>query len=193
MNMKTNVAKTVLVLGLAVLTALPALAKDKKNKVEERYTAIAIAMGSAGPGTNVRVTIGIEGWTTPEDRTMLLDTLVNEGPAKLKSALFKQDQLGFVKIGNSLGYPLRYAWQVEQDGKRHLVLGTERAVTSIERMGVMRSQDYDIALITMTINEDGTGEGSFAPAVELSVKDNQLQVKTYSSEAMRLTNLKKEK
>lgn len=191
--MKTKTIRTLIVAALVALVALPALAKDKKNKVEERYTAIAIAMGSTAPGTNLRVTIGIEGWTTPEQRTMLLDTLVNEGPAKLKSALFKQDQLGFVKIGNSLGYPLRYAWQVEQDGKRHLVLGTERAVTSLERMGATRSQDYDIALITMTINEDGSGEGSFAPAVELSVKDNQLQVKTYSSEAMRLTNLKKEK
>ena len=191
--MKTKTIRTLIVAALVALVAMPVLAKDKKDKVEERYTAIAIAMGSAGPGTNVRVTIGIEGWTTPEDRTMLLDTLVKEGPAKLKSALFKQDQIGFVKIGNSLGYPIRYAWQVEQDGKRNIVLGTERAVTSIERMGVMRSQDYDIALITMTIAEDGTGEGSFAPAVELSVKDNQLQVKTYSSEPMRLTNLKKEK
>jgi len=191
--MKTNVSKTMMVLGLVVLTALPALAKDKKNKVEERYTAIALAMGSVAPGSNARVTIGIEGWTTPEQRTMLLDTLVNEGPGKLKSALFKQDQIGFVKVGNSLGYPLRYAWQVEENGTRHIVLATERAVTGLERMGATRSQDYDIALITMTVKEDGTAEGQFAPAVELSVKDNQLQVKTYSSEPMRLTNLKKEK
>jgi len=192
--MKIVSAKTILVVMLVSLVTLPAIAKDK-NKVKERYTSIAVAMGSAAPGTNLRVTIGIEGWTTPEDRTMLLDTLVQKGPAELKSALFKQDQVGFIKVGNSLGYPIRYAWQVEDGGKRHIVLGTERAVSGLERMGATRSQDYDIALITMTISEDGTGEGSFAPAVELSVdaEKNALSVKTYSSEPMRLTHLKKEK
>ena len=191
--MRHNYLRTTIVVALVAMVALPVLAKDKKKI--ERYTAFAVAMGSAATGANARVTIGIEDWTTPEDRVRLLDTLINEGPAKLKTALFKQDQVGFVKVGNSLGYPLRYAWQVEDGGKRHIVLGTERAVSMVEVFGATRSQDYDIALIVMTINEDGTGEGSFAPAVELSVdkEKNELSVKTYSSEPVRLNNLKMEK
>ena len=180
--------RLLLTITLALLVALPAVAGDA---VEERYSALALSMGTTATGARAVVTIGITGWTSAEDRERLLRTLVEKGHKELKSELFKQDQIGFIKVGNSLGYPLRYIWESKVDGKRHIVLATERPLNAIEVMRNSRSRDHDIALIKLVVDEKGKGEGSLAAAVELNVEDNHLEIKTHSSEPVRLMSVKR--
>ena len=55
-----------------------------------------------------------------------------------------------------------------------------------------RTVDYPITLIEIRVDKDGNGEGKMAVATKISFKkkENQLELENYSSEPVRLNNVK---
>jgi len=176
---------------LLVLAAAAALAQDAKFL--ERFTATGVRMQTGRSSTFM---ITIERWSTPEERQMLLDTLREKGSNAMAEALFKMPRVGFVRLPSTSGKDLHYAWQTTMpDGTRRVVVGAERNMTVTETAKSGRSLQYQVGVIEMHFDKDGKGEGKLTAIgkVEADKKTDQVVIKNYDSEPVRLIKIKVEK
>jgi hypothetical protein len=179
-------------------------ATAQDDKLEERYTAFGVAMGAGAAGV---LNITITRYSTEEERKLLVDSLAKDGQEKTVDLLRKQKEVGFARTQSGAGmkgWPsvrLHYAHQAQQDGKRIVVLVTDRNMTMAERASGGRSVDYDISALVMELepvqgdkNAVEKGQGSLFQAAKLSFdKDNKLQVEYMGTQPIRLTDIKREK
>ncbi|MGH9323185.1 MAG: hypothetical protein ACRD21_02510 [Vicinamibacteria bacterium] len=175
----------------------------QEEKVDESYRAFGVAMG---PGMAGVLDINITRWTTPEERQTLIDSLVQDGQEKTVDLLRKQKETGWARTQSGAGmhgWPsvrLHYAYQFQQpDGKRVVVLVTDRNMTMAERARSGRSTDYDVSAIVMELQrgEDGkeTGQGTLFAAAKLGFdkEKKKIEVESLGIEPVRLTDIKREK
>ena len=156
----------ILVTLLSLGVALPALAKEKKE-VLERFRAHAMSLER---GRATLLTITINSWTTPEERQALAQALADGGGRGLYDYLDKQEDKGYLQVPGSLGYEMRYAFQFQNEGKRQIVLGTNRPILIGEMMRGSRSTDYDISLLVLELDEAaGEGTGTLVMGAELTI------------------------
>ena len=190
--MKTKFRPALLaLLAIALLTAAgPAWAKTKKEPIE-KFRARAISMDRGGATT---LDIVIYEWTTPEERQALLQTFLDGGSKALRSALQDHSEKGFVRLPRSLGYAMRYAWQVEHEGKRRIVLATDRPMGFLEVARNFRTTDYNVSLVVLELDpETGEGEGSAVGGAELSIdkKTGRISIEFLGTRPTKLTKVKK--
>lgn len=191
---KTNRARR-LVTSVALATTLglllfagPAPAKGK-HEVIERFRATA--MNLAG-GRATILEIGIFSWDTDEDRESMILAFDNDGNDGLYKWLTKQKEKAFVKAPNTLGYQMRYAYQAEVDGKRLIVLGTDRPIAMGEVMRDSWTQDNNISIVTMTIDpETGEGTGTMIFGAEFGVdkKTGKISIESVTTNPTQLTKV----
>ena len=190
--MKTRRKKLTVLIVAAALLALaagPAAAREKKQPIEKfRARAMNLDRGAAG-----NLDIVIYEWTTPEERQALLQTLVEKGSKALYDALDDQSEKGYLKVPRALGYDMQYAWQFEAEGRRRIVLATDRPLGFLELVRSSRSTDYDISLVVLDLDpETGEGEGQAVAGAELSIdkQTGQLNIEIPGTQATRLTSVK---
>jgi hypothetical protein len=174
---------------LIVLVAGIALAQEAK--FIERFTATGVRMQT---GQSSTIMITIERWSTPEERKMLIDTLREKGGDALAETLFKMPRVGFIRMPDTGGKDLHYAWQTQlPDGSRRVVVGCERLLTF--RQGTSRAQDYEFGVVEMRFDKKGKGEGKVSgfAKVDIDKKTDQVEIKNYDSEPVRLIKIKTEK
>ncbi len=169
---------TLLVLLAAVLliTAVEPIEARKSREPIEKYRARAFNIDWGG-ATNLDIVI--YEWTTPEERQDLIRTFVEEGGDALYEALDDTTQKGFIKLPRTLGYDMQYAWQFETEGRRRIVLASDRPMGFMELSRNARSTDYDVTLVVLDLDpETGEGTGTVALGAELSVdkESGRLQV-----------------
>jgi hypothetical protein len=182
-----------IIAAIILSTTFSASARD----VIERYQAFAVAMGTVGTGAKSTVSIGVFRWSTEEEIANFQNILMTEGPAKLNEAMFKSEQIAFLKVGSSMGYKLQFARKFENpDGSTRIVLAAERPIGFVEGARGSRTKDYDFSIIELVVPADGK-KGSGALAVGVAVKwdttKNQLILENYSSEPVRLMEVSKSK
>ena len=190
---------------LTSLGAQATAAQDEKaEKIEERYTAFGVAMGAGAAGV---LNITITRYSTEEERKLLVDSLAKDGQEKTVDLLRKQKETGFARTQSGAGmkgWPsvrLHYAHQTQQDGKRVVVLVTDRNMTMAERASGGRSVEYDVSALVMELEpvEGDTklvekGQGTLYQAAKLSFdKDNKLNVEYLGTQPIRLTDIRREK
>jgi hypothetical protein len=188
------------------LAASVASAQDKDEKFKETYTAFAVAMGVTNPpvippGVSTTLQINITRWTTPAERESLFATLVEKGQEGLVKAVHDEDETGFLRVtGRGAGMTrspsvrIRYAWQWDLgEGKRRIVLATDRPIYFWEAVNRPRWSDYDMTLLVMDIGEDGKGEGELAIGVRLAIdtEKKQLVIENFGSEPVRLNSIRR--
>lgn len=179
---------------LALVLALPALARDK---VIEQYRGFAVAMGTTATGAKSTIDVGIFRWTTDEERAGFLAILKEQGPEALHKAMFKSEQVAFLKVRGSLGYQLHFArdYKDPATGKRHMIFAADRPITFVESRNATRSEDYSFSFVELIVDENGEGEGALAFGIALKWNDEKdvPELETYSSEAVRIMNVTKVK
>jgi hypothetical protein len=191
-------------LGLVTLvpTGSPA-APSEDEKLEERYNAFGVAMGAGMAGV---LNITVTRYSTEAERKLLVDSLAGRS-GKTVELLRKQKETGFARTQSGAGmkgWPsvrLHYAHQYQQDGKRIVVLVTDRNMTMAERTSGGRSVDYDVSALVMELEPvQGDpklvekGQGTLYQAAKLSFdKDNKLQVEYLGTQPIRLTDIRREK
>ena len=121
-------------LAAAVFALAPASARAQNEKLD--ISAFAINMSNIATGSTAVVQINIDSWSTPEEREMLITTMVEKKPDDLLKALQKLPKRGFFRIPMarppdphhlSLGIDIHYAWQTPlPDGGRRIVLAGKR-------------------------------------------------------------------
>jgi hypothetical protein len=186
--------KLFLCLLLSIAFALPSLAA---NKVIEQYQGFAVAMGTAATGAKSTINVGIFRWTTDEERANFLTILKDQGPEALHKAMFKTEQVAFLKVGGSLGYQLHFArdYKDPATGKRHMIFAADRPITFGESRNTTRSEDYSFSFVELIVDENGKGEGAlaFGIALKWNAEKDVPELETYSSEAVRIMNVTKVK
>ena len=93
---------------------------------------------------------------------------------------------------------LHYAWQYEKDGKREVVLVTDRPISMGEAASASRSLDYDTTVITMEFPTDdkdaeGTGLLHMALKIRYDDKEKKLKVEELGQQPTRLTKITRKK
>ena len=208
MNKKLAVKSFLLApLTLASLATVfePAWAETEKEPAEH-YRARAYDVNRGGMTS---LDIVIHEWTTPEERQALFQTLADRGTNALSAALRNRSVKGHVKLPQILPYEMQYAWQVEVNGQRRIVLATDspmefldltgkarsmdRSMEFLDLTGKARSMDHHVNLVVLELNpETGQGKGTAEGGVELSIdkETGWLRIDVAGTKPTRLTKVK---
>lgn len=206
--MKKVLAATALALVAGIMTFAPVTraqspAPTPSDKV--RITGWALNMSNIATGANQTIEITINTWSNPSQRERLIDTFMEKKQNGLVSALEKEPEHGRFNFPGymgpdpnnvmRLGTDIRYAMsQPSEDGGRRIVIITPRVIGFQEQRNQPRTVDYPFTLFEMRFDKAGKGEGRMAYATQITFdkKKNQVELENYSSEPVRLNNLKLE-
>ena len=185
----------------ALIMAAPA-APQAQDLEKLEIEAFAVNMSNIATGSNAIVQISVNQWSTAEERKRLITAMIEKGPKELLKQLQDAPVKGRFRIPTArrpdphnlaLGLDIRYAWQVAgEDGGRRIVLAFDRYIGFQEARSQPRTYDYPFSLIEIRVNSAGQGEGRFAVATKISFdkSKNQIELENYSSEPVRLNNVK---
>lgn len=178
---------TVLVLAVGVMPAA-----GKKKDIIESYDANALVQ-TAGAGT--MATINIYRWSSDAERDEILGVIkdAKSGDRDVAKALRGQEKAGYAFMSGRQGYPLRYAREFKTaDGKRQIILATDRPVSFQEAYQDSMAGDFDVTVIILNVDEKGTGEGILSVGTEIKWDDqtNKLEPTNMSSQPVKLTNVR---
>jgi hypothetical protein len=202
--MKTAFATGVLLTAiLLAVTSAPVLTQTATDKV--RISGWALNMSNIATGANQTIEIRVNSWSTPAQREHLIQTFLEKKQAGLVRELEKQPERGRFNFPGymgpdpnnvmRLGTDIRYAMNHPgEDGGRRIVIITPRVIGFREARDQPRTVDYPFTLFEMRFSKDGRGEGRMAYATQISFdkKKNTIELENYSSEPVRLNELKLE-
>ena len=198
--MKKAMFTVSLVVALGLAMAPLGARQTSGEKLE--ITAFAVNMSNIGPGASAVVEINIDRWSTAAERENLITTMVEKKENELLKALQNMPSHGRFSIPGlvgpdphqlRLGNPLRYAWQTPQpEGGRRIVIATDRYIGFAEARNQPRTIDYPFTLFEIRVDKAGEGQGKMAVATKISFdkKKNAIELENYSSEPVRLNNVK---
>lgn len=164
------------------------------DKPVEVLRAFAVNMSNTSTGAarnSATVDITINRWTTDAERDRLVDVVKEKGADGLLSALRKMDEIGHIQSAGSLGYPLRFAREVQNSsGGRRIIIGTDRRMSFLELREQPRTVDYPFVIMDIRLNADGKGEGKLMPLAKITTdRDHIVEIENYASEPVRLTSV----
>src|SRR5262245_17599662 len=208
-NVMHRLLVTVLAAAALLFTTIAAHPEAQTSQVAGltlplRMTAFAVNMSNIGTGASGTAEITVERWSTAAERKQLIETMLEKGQDALLRAIQKLPSKGRMRFPTwrgpdphqaLLGWDLRYAWHVPlPEGAHQIVLGFDRYIGFWEARNQPRTVDYPFSLLEIRLNKDGEGEGRYAVATKLSFdkKKNQLEIENYSTEPIRLNNIKTE-
>ena len=155
----------------------------------EKFTGFGVHLQGKGRGT---IIVGIERWSTDEERQKYLEILRDHGQDALIKALGDGPRVGYIRLANSQAVELKFARSTElPDGTRRVVIATNRYIGFNEAMTSTRTQHYDFSIAEMRFPKGEKGEGKLAPATAISIdkQTNQLQIENYSVEPVRMSSI----
>ena len=180
-------------LALAATAALTFVASAQTNGQPERFSANAINMNRGAAGN---VEIVVNRWSTDQQRTTLMQALMDKGPEKLLDKLQDMPRMGYIRTPDSIGWDIHFARQTPQpEGGERIVLVTDRRIGFWEATNQPRSIDYPFTVIELRLNKDGEGEGkmSIATKIVADKENNIITLENYSTSPVILTNVKRER
>jgi hypothetical protein len=192
--MKKQSIQAILILLAVVIFNVAGWAQDK-GEFKEEYSGVTAGSGNLSTRKSNWVRISITRWTTDNERALLRQTLAQQGPEKMADVLYGLKKAGSISIQGGVGYDLHYAREVVKDGKRRIVLATDRPITVREMGRNSRSLSYSVSMIELLFDPNAKPRGIISPAVKLKLDptDNVLAVEDYFADQIRIISLKKEK
>jgi hypothetical protein len=193
------------VVVVAVLARADAPAQAQTTGQPVRLSAWAVSMSNTATGANAVIDIRVEKWSTQKEREQLIATFLDKGQDGLLKALQKVPVKGRIRIpgrqgpdpnNTRLGWDLRFAMETPgEDGGRRILIATDRVMSFAEIRNQPRTVDYPFLFIDLRLNKDGEGVGKMAVATQLTFdkKKNTIVFENYSSEPVRLQQVKVEK
>jgi hypothetical protein len=169
-----------------------------------RLSAFAVNMSTVATGTTAVLDIRITRWSTAAEREKLVATAVEKGSDALLRALQKMPDHGRISIPGwtgpdphnaRLGWELHYAFNTPgEDGGQRIGIATDRYIGFWEARNQPRTIDYPFTLIEIRLDNQGKGVGKMAVAtkIEFDKKKKQMVLENYSSEPVRLNEVKVE-
>jgi hypothetical protein len=184
-------AVTLVLLTFALLLGLAA-PPVAAQKALETFSGNIVSTGVGG--SMVRVQIGINRWTTDEERNELAPLVTSGATDALRSALQEQEFTGFVRIAGNT-FQLRYAREfVQEDGTRQIIIASDREIGGAELYSSVVTKDFSLSIAALDLNKKGRGEGVVARAAKLVVDESgRIKVDTYGDQMFKVHNIRKTK
>jgi hypothetical protein len=157
------------------------------------YSAVAMGTGHVGAaaGRAGRVDINIYRWTTPEERQKILELIATGDGKTIRKGLDDLDFVGRVRFPGQSGYDLIYAWQMEEAGKKRVVVAMNRPLMSTPGATTGNSVDFLVGIAVLDFEGSGEGKGVIAPAVELEIQpDGRIDISESAADPVDLTSVK---
>jgi hypothetical protein len=135
-------------------------------------------------------TVEIDQWNTPEEIAELKKVLAVGGQKALLEKVWKAKQIGFLKVGNSMGKPLFFARAIPVPGG--LIV---RALTNQPLgRGAGRAGDYPFGVLELIIPNEGKGSGTIVGMAKIGfAADGTAQVEGYGTIPEKLMDVAIEK
>lgn len=161
----------------------------ENSQEKERFAAWAVNLGGAVKSGQVQITI--ERWSTPEERQQLIAAFNEGGQKAMLKVLTKLEKVGFIRLPQTLGYELHYAYQFPAEGGgRTIVIATDRKMSARE-VSNPTSMDYPFELIQMELDKEGKGEGrvSWATKISKSKDGTRIELENYGKAPVMLQSV----
>ena len=164
------------------------------QQAKEEYTAIATNISGVG-GTGIApFEISIDGWTSLAEEERLMAILDEKGQQGLVSALQDLPEVARLRTPGSLSYPFHYARQTKlPDGRRRVMLVTDRPIGFAEAVNRPVSLEYPFTLVDLRIDASGHGEGQMFYATKFIRSGDLLVLENYATTPIRITELRPKK
>jgi hypothetical protein len=179
-------------IGLLIASQIPGIAQAPTQPgVPAQYAATAIGQSGAVSGKSFSLNVYVDKVSDDGEVQELAATLKSKGPDGLVSAMENMKGKGRVAPTGSTGTEMPVVRiHPTKDGGRHIVLVTNRPISFPELYNGTRSRDYKFGIVTLDVDKDGKGTGSFAPLCKIKFnKKNELEIEHYGQKPFRLANV----
>jgi hypothetical protein len=177
MQIRSNLSKTV-VAGLMVAGLLavvsPVSARDKYETIDAQAFGTGTQMGQ-----NIGITLNIYEFSTPADRTVLVQAFEKGQNQGLVTALGKMKAVGHIEITGTLGFDCAYIKMTPTPTGRKIVFVTNRVITFGEAWADSQSQSFNLTAGQFDLNEQDKSKstGQLYPLAQLILnKEGELQL-----------------
>jgi hypothetical protein len=164
---------SLLLSGLLLIACLPGFARDK----DETIDATAFGTGTQ-LGQNIGVTLNIYQFSTPADKTILVQAYGKGQNQGLANALQRMKAVGHVEITGTLGNDCSYIKMIPTPTGRKIVFVTNRQIRFAEAWTDSQTMSFDLTAGIIEINDQDKSKstGVLYPAAQLILdKQGQLQ------------------
>jgi hypothetical protein len=175
------------VLGMAATTGSRVSAARDRN---ETIDATAYGTGTQ-LGANIGVTLNIYEYSTPADRTVLVQAYAKGQNQGLYNALWKMKAVGHVEITGTLGNDCSYIEMIPTPTGRKIVFVTSRQIRMGEAWTDSQSQSFDLTAGIIELNEQDKSKstGVVYPAAQLVMNDQGKLQWDLTQNAWRLSDI----
>jgi hypothetical protein len=166
-----------------------------KPNLPAQYAATAFGQSGSVAGKSFGITVSVQELTADGDAEELAAVLRKKGQDGLVSAMENIKDKGRVSPTGSVGTGMRVVRiHPTKNGGQHIVLATNRPISFPELYNGTRSTSYKIGIVTLDVDKDGKGTGTFAPLCKVKFnKKNELEIEHYGQKPFRLANVYREK
>ena len=184
-------ARTSLTVGAFVLVS--AVVSMSAQSRTETYTATASVKTAGGASLTAPVAIDVTGWTSDADRKQLAGVLKSGGDAALQKQLAGMKTLGTITVGKT-AFDAKYAYAMTSSEGRIITVVTTTPMFFVGAgaPGAKPKDDHQFGVVTIEVNDAGTGRGTLTPAASVKMSDSDaIVVEDYSVELVTLPDVRK--
>ena len=177
---RTIKSRTFSIAGKCLVVAALALLATTAGSAREKYETIEAQAWGTGTqmGASIGVTLNIYQFSTPADRTNLIQAYEKGQSQGLANALSKMKAVGHVEITGTLGNDCSFIRMTPTPTGRKIVFVTNRQIRFGEAYFDTQSQSFNLTAGILEINDQDKSKstGQLYPAAQLVLdKQGQLQ------------------
>jgi hypothetical protein len=154
-----------------------------------KVTATVSSNGQADGAITVPLVVRLDRFTPEPARVAMTDALKYNGYPGFLNALRAAPSVGVVTVAGR-SYTVRWAREESEGEKRAISVVTDQPVFFIGggRPNAKRTAGYEIAIIQMTLDHDGRGDGTMAAAARVKPRGTTgVQIDDYAETPIKLT------
>jgi hypothetical protein len=161
----------------------------------ETFSANATVKAASSATASVPVTITVDRKMAPDEADRFVAAFTSGGVAALRKALVGVKPTGSVRFGGGPATTTRLAIERATEKGRLLTIVADQPIAFVGagQPSAKPKEGYDFAVLDFVVDAAGKGQGTFAPAAKITVKQGTFIVEDYSSELVRLTDVRKVK
>jgi hypothetical protein len=160
-------------LGVILIEKSPVFARDKYETIDAQAFGTGTQMGA-----NIGVTLNIYEFSTPADRTVLVQAYQKGQNQGLVNALAKMKAVGHVEITGTLGNDCAYIKMTPTPTGRRIMFVTNRQIRIGEAWTDSQTQSFDLTAGIIDLNDQDKSKstGVLYPMAQLVLnKEGELQ------------------
>ena len=163
-----------IVLGIVITAGTTAAAREKYETIDAQAFGTGTQLGQ-----NIGVTLNIYEFSTPADRTMLVQAFEKGQNQGLVTALSKMKAVGHLEVTGTLGNDCSYIMMTPTPTGRKIVFATNRQIRFGEAWTDSQTMSFNLTAGVLEINDQDKSKstGQLFPAAQLIIdKEGKLQL-----------------